>query len=144
MEYIKNYQNCIIDSSKQHSIPFRYHFFDLQVPPPGGILHRTFTWNPSGGYYSLGFEDRQGSMVYMAPDTSDDRIRTTSEECFCFREEPDPPLTDEYLLSLNIGWQVIMEARKELEQKWTLLYRPIAAEMLFFMICSTCISTIAF
>lgn len=122
---------------------FPFTFFEL----PEGILHRTFIWNPSDGYYSLGFAAREGKMVYMVPDTSNDRIRTTSDECFCFQIQKEldprgPPLTDEYLLSLTIGWNLIIKARKELEKKWILLYRPIVAELLFIMICITCICTI--
>jgi len=92
-------------------------FFELQLDSK---LHSIFTCNydDESGYSSLGFaKNSNGEMVYMEPDPSNDRIRKTSEECFCFREVSDPPLTDEYLLSLNIGWDLIIKARTELEEK---------------------------
>lgn len=116
--------------------PFDITLLKLQVkhPEDGIILHSTFTRKYKDGYSSLGFAGCKYSnmKVYMKPDqSSQKRIMTTSEECFCFREVPDPPLTDEYLLSLNIGWHLIIEVREELERKWTLLYEPIAAELQF-------------
>ena len=104
------------DSSEWRSIfPFNTTVFELQLD---STLHSIFIWNNNSetGYYSLGFaKNSNEEMVYMEPDPSNGRIRTTSKECFCFQEEPT--LADKYLLSLNIGWDLIIKAREELEEK---------------------------
>ena len=82
----------------------------------GNIIHKSFIQGYREGFFSLGFKKKNKEMVYMKPHPSEKRIKTTEEECFCF-EVPEIPLTDEHLLSLNIDWHMIIEARVELDGK---------------------------
>ena len=82
----------------------------------GSKIHKSFTQRYRGGFFSLGFKKKNKEMVYMKPHPREKRIKTTEEEYFCF-QVPEYPLTDEYLLSLNIDWHLIVEARVELDGK---------------------------
>lgn len=100
-------------------ISFTYDIDILQVlshHSSGNIIHKSFIRGYREGFFSLGFKKKNKEMVYMKPHPSEKRIKTTEEECFCF-EVPEIPLTDEHLLSLNINWHMIIEARVELDGK---------------------------
>jgi len=88
----------------------------MQVLDPGRdrILHNTFTRKYRSEFYSLGFAKRNQKMMYMKPHSRQNRIETTDDEIYCF-QVPVVRYTDEDLLSLNIGWHLVMEARREFE-----------------------------
>lgn len=78
------------------------------------ILHSTFIRKYRSGFHSLGFAKRNQKMMYMKPHSRENRMETTEDEIYCF-EDPVVKYTDGDLLLLNIGWNLICEARVELD-----------------------------